>query len=114
MTQLAALLKILDEVLKFCWLHNIKIFIITIVCFLVESITNPQGFINFWICNSIDIIFDSGVLPSTPDNMKISFLLAAAINQNSFGSAIVSEILVTLVGLLSIFSTVKLIKFFKS
>lgn len=79
-------------------------------CFTAESIANPQGAINFWMCAFIDLFADN--LPPTRDDYKISAIIASFSSNYPFiGLGIIMEVMSTLLGMLSLYVTVKIIKF---
>ncbi len=80
-----------------------------IVSLVLGAIANPEGAVNLFLCKIIDLI--AAVFPSTPPEMKISYLLAGlGESVPMIGSGIVFSILQTLLGMMVIVLFVKLYK----
>jgi hypothetical protein len=106
------LLRLIKIGFDFCWIHKLKAMIILIVCFSVESINNPSGFINFWLLAFINLIL--GFLPSTPDDLKIHNLLSDfAASYPFIGWGLIVEVIQVPMGFLFMNITLKMIKFLR-
>jgi|SRR6476646_7780531 len=80
---------------------------VTIFCFILECIRNPQGAINSFMCHAIDIVAD--VFPSTPHQYQIASILADfGASWSVIGWGILWQTLEGCLGLLSIYLVVKL------
>lgn len=81
----------------------------TIFCTMYTAIKNPQGAINTFFIHCIDVVLVAW--PSTPEEYQIGTLLTAfSTALPNFGWGIIYEIMRGIVGMLMIFTTVKIIK----
>jgi hypothetical protein len=92
------------------WLWWTSTTTFTIFCTAYTAIKNPQGAINTFLINCVDVILK--VWPSTPENYTIGSMLTAFSAQfPNLGWGSIYEIINGIVGMLLIFSTVKIIKY---
>lgn len=91
-------------------IHCVLGMLTIVLCFMVESINNPQGYINFWFCNLIDLIIVG--MPRTPEGLKIvNLIIDFGVSFPQVGYGILLEVLSTLLLMFGSVVTIKLIKF---
>jgi hypothetical protein len=73
----------------------------TIICVVYNAVKYPEKAINLWICRVIDMIV--GNLPSTPNNMKLGYMISIVLEDTPIGGNTLVEIFSGLLGLLSIY-----------
>jgi hypothetical protein len=72
-------------------------------------VANPEGAVNLFLCKIIDMV--AGVFPSTPNNMRISNLIAGlGASVPLVGGGVISSLLSTVLGMFSVILIVKLYK----
>ena len=76
--------------------------------FLLESIFNPGGAVNYFACRLIDWI--AGPWPETPENLKLGNMLTTATEQMGVGQFVIRELFATASVMLGIVLIIKLYK----
>jgi ABC-type dipeptide/oligopeptide/nickel transport system permease subunit len=74
---------------------------------VLGAIANPEGAVNGFLCRIIDVV--ASAFPSTPNNLKLSSLLASAGDSIPLvGRAVVFDIFTTAAAMLTIVLLIKL------
>jgi hypothetical protein len=81
----------------------------TVVAFLVSTLNNPEGAINKFANSVIDKI--ALVLPSTPNNLKLGYLLdQSTALMPAFGRNVIAEIFATISSMFAVIVVIKIYK----
>jgi hypothetical protein len=105
-----ALIRIFTQLAEFCWINKAQTMIVTILCFLIETISNPGGFINFWLCAFVDVLVSA--LPETPEDFKIFAIISDfAASYPFIGFGIIFDTIGTMLFFLVFNIGLRLIKF---
>ena len=81
----------------------------SIVAWLLGALADPQGAMNSIVNKTIDVI--AAFLPSTPESLKLGFLLdSVAASMPAVGRGVISEIFVTISAMFGLVAIIKLYK----
>lgn len=83
--------------------------IASVISWLLGALSNPQGFMNGFVNRTIDVV--AVVLPSTPDQLKVSSIVnSVSLFLPAVGKAVIAEIFITISSMFVLFAAVKLYK----
>lgn len=104
----------MDSIFNFIkWLFSplyiLIISVTAIIALILGTILDPVGAVNTFLCKIIDVVF--AIFPSTPDNLKLGFILQSFSNQFPFfGWGIILDTIQTVFTMLLIVITIKVYK----
>lgn len=93
----------------FSWINGLLRGLFDFLDFVVYAIFHPLQFLGFLVCSAADSLFS--ILPSTPDNLKISSLISSiGSSLPLIGSGIIHELFTTVASIVGILVVIKIYK----